>query len=89
MTCRRGVRGERGPRQDALVDLSLGLERPGDRLAEGLEAAQDAGVARERRQVGRILADEPVQELLEGLAGERPEEDDCGGRRSRGQDVSW
>ena len=30
----------------------------------------------ERRQVGGVLADEPVEELLEGLAGELPEEDE-------------
>lgn len=61
---------------DEVVDLGLALHRPRDGLPEGLEPAEDARVPRHRRQVGRVLAHEPVQELLEGLARELPEEDE-------------
>ena len=50
--------------------------RPRNGLSQRLETTQNTSVVRERRQIGSILRDEPIQELLKGLAGELPEENE-------------
>ena len=50
--------------------------RPRNSLSQRLETTENTSVVRERGQIGGVLADKPVQELLEGLSRELPEEDE-------------
>lgn len=50
--------------------------RPSDSLAQRLDTSEDTGVVGERGEVGGVLTDEPVEELLEGLSTKRPKEDE-------------
>lgn len=54
--------------------------RPSDGLTQRLDTSQDTSVVTETAEVGGILPNDPVEELLEGLSRELPEEDQgvCG-----------
>ena len=60
---------------DKVVCTTFRLHGPGDGLAQGFEASQDTAVVGQRGEIGGVLTDEPVQELLKGLATKGPEED--------------
>lgn len=49
--------------------------RPSDGLTQRLDTSQDTSVVTETAEVGGVLPNDPVQELLEGLSRELPEED--------------
>ena len=57
-----------------MVRVALTLHGPSNSLAQRLHTAQNTSVVRQIAQIGRVLADNPVQELLERLAAKLPEE---------------
>lgn len=56
--------------------------RPSDSLTQRLDTPQDTSVVTETAEVGGVLPNDPVEELLEGLSGKLPEEDQgvCGSK---------
>lgn len=61
--------------RDVVVGVALRLHGPSNGLAESLYTAQDTDTARQAAHVGSVLADQPVEELLERLACELPPPD--------------
>lgn len=61
--------------RDVVIGIALRLHGPSNGLAESLYTAQDTDTARQAAHVGSVLADQPVEELLERLARELPPPD--------------
>ena len=57
-----------------VVRVALALHGPSNSLTQRLHTAQDTSVVRQVAQISRVLADDPVQKLLERLAAKLPEE---------------
>lgn len=64
------------PNGHEVVRVALALHSPRHCLAQRLYTAQNTCVVRQIRDVGGVLANQPVQELLEGLTAELPEENE-------------
>ena len=62
------------PAISSTLDVKKPNSRPRDGLTQRLDTSQDTGVVRQGRDVGGVLPDEPVQELLERLSAKLPEE---------------
>ncbi|KAJ8115505.1 hypothetical protein OPT61_g2874 [Boeremia exigua] len=60
-----------------MIRVALALHGPRHRLPQRLHTAQNPRVMRQIRQIGCVLPHQPVQKLLERLAAELPEEDEC------------
>lgn len=59
-----------------VVGVALALHSPRNGLAESLNTTQNTGVMRQVGQIGGVLPNQPVEELLESLTAELPEENE-------------